>query len=270
MHRDRITLVALSLTLGLGVAVGCTDSEPININNHMTGTAGNTNPGTAGNTSGTAGSTAGSAGATGTAGNTSGTAGSMSGTAGGTGGAMGTAGAGGTGGATGTAGAGGAGTAGAGGHGGAGGAGGAGGGGGGTAGAGGGGGTAVVLSFATDIMPIITASCHNCHQTGADGGLSMKADTMMTAYKALVGTGAGAPVTTSKNCKFPDAVTMRVMPGDPAHSLMYLKITTPDAMLLTAMCGDSMPKDKPTMPLGTANAASAMKIHDWIIQGAKP
>jgi len=266
MHRDRITLVALSLTLGLGVAVGCTDSEPININNHMTGTAGNTNPGTAGNTSGTAGSTAGSAGATGTAGNTSGTAGSMSGT-GGTGGAMGTAGAGGTGGATGTAGAGGAGTAGAGGHGGAGGAG---GGGGGTAGAGGGGGTAVVLSFATDIMPIITASCHNCHQTGADGGLSMKADTMMTAYKALVGTGAGAPVTTSKNCKFPDAVTMRVMPGDPAHSLMYLKITTPDAMLLTAMCGDSMPKDKPTMPLGTANAASAMKIHDWIIQGAKP
>jgi hypothetical protein len=121
-------------------------------------------------------------------------------------------------------------------------------------------------------MPIITANCHDCHQTGTDGNLNMKADTNdtlgTTAYKSLVGTGTGGAVSANAGCTLLDTKKLRVSPGDPTHSLMYLKITTADATLKAANCGDSMPKGK-TM-LGSMDAADTMKIQTWIMQGANP
>jgi hypothetical protein len=263
MHRDRTTLVALSFALALGVAVSCTDSEPINPGS-QTGAGGSNTTGTGGNSSGSGGQ-----------GNTTGTAGSSNtqGTAGagntGGGGSMGTAGAGNTGGSlTGNGGSGGSasGNGGAGGAGGSGGAGGA-GGSGGAGGAGGAGGSSSgMLSFATDILPIINMNCHNCHQTGTDGQLSM---TATAAYMSLMGTGTGGAVKGNTNCKIGgNAITLRVKPMDPANSLLYLKITTPKATLMSSNCGTSMPNN--ATQLGTANAADATLIHDWIMQGAKP
>lgn len=262
MHRDRNSLLLVSLAIALGAVVSCTTSEPVNTG----GTAGSTGGGTAGstgtgNTTGTGGTTAGTAGSTGTAGSAAGTAGST-----GTGGSV-TAGTAGSTGAGGSTNAGTAGSTGAGGS------------TGGTAGSGADAGVdagGATLSFAKDIFPIITANCHQCHQTGTDGNLNLKADAnngTTTAYTSLVGTGTGGAIKMNTNCKLPagNAITLRVKPNDPANSLMYLKITTTDAMLKAANCGDSMPKNAAgMMPLGTTDATDTQKIHDWIMQGALP
>ncbi|HSZ81787.1 MAG TPA: hypothetical protein VLA14_05875 [Polyangia bacterium] len=253
MHRERITLLLLSATLSMGFAVvGCTSSEPI-----YTGGAGSS--GSSAGSSGSAGAS-GSAGTSGSAGATNSTAGTGGGTAGSAAGTSGSAGAtsstagtgGGTAGASGSAGtsgtAGTSGSAGAGGTGGAGGAGGA------------------QLSFATDIMPIINTNCHDCHQTGMDGMLDL---TAANAFKSLVGLGSGGAVLQNKTCKVGGTTIMyRVAPGDPAHSLMYLKITTPQATLTTDNCGNTMPKGK--TQLGTMTPADATTIQTWIMQGANP
>ena len=120
-----------------------------------------------------------------------------------------------------------------------------------------------MLSFAKDIMPIITANCHDCHQTGTDGNLNLKADANdtlgTTAYTSLVGLGSGGAVQHNTMCKIGGtAITNRVLPGDPAHSLMYLKITTPQATLTTGNCGNTMPNGK--TQLGTMTPADAPEI----------
>jgi hypothetical protein len=259
MHRDRITLIVLSLTFAVGAAVSCTSSEPVT----MTGTAGKTG-GTAGagNTSGAAGSTSGAAGA----GNTSGgTAGSNSGTAGAgnTGGSTsaGTAGnttAGTAGSTAGSAGAGGstAGSAGAGGS---------------TADAGAAGTSGAMLSFATDIYtPIIAMKCMPCHTkaSGQDGG-PLDMSSAMAAYTSLVGTATpptGALAKTDMNCKLLDSKKLRVEPGDPMHSYIYIKITNSDATLMGMNCGPAMPETSSHL---TLTADQKQKVSDWITQGAK-
>jgi len=235
MHRDRIILLLAPVALALAATVGCTTSEPVDVRTGAAGTSG-----------GAAGQSGGAAGSQGAAGNTTGAAGA------------GAAGAGAAGNTTGVAGAGaaGAGAAGA-----------------GAAGAGAAGSTADAgvdagpsLSFATDILPIINTSCHNCHQTGKDGNLDL---TAANAYKSLVGTGTGGAVLANTGCTLLDSKKLRVSPGDPTHSLMYLKVSTADATLKTATCGDSMPKNL-TMPLNSTDAADVTKIMNWIMQGAHP
>jgi hypothetical protein len=265
MDRDRTSRLVVSLTLVLAGAISCVSSEPIDTSNPTGsgGTPGGGTAGTPGGTGGTPGGTAGTPGGTGgTPGGTGGTPGGTGGTPGGTGGTpggtAGTPGTGGTpGGTAGTPGTGGtpggtAGTPGTAGMGGSGGA---------------AGGASGALSFKTDILPIINMSCHNCHQTGTDGGLNLKDDANMTAYKSLLGTGTGQATNGNKTCMFPTgtAITTRVVPNDPAHSMMYIKVSNPTAMLTPGKCGNGMPNGQPMI-----SQANITKIHDWIMQGAKP
>ena len=93
--------------------------------------------------------------------------------------------------------------------------------------------------------------------------------TATAAYMSLVGTGTGGAVKGNTNCKIGgNAITLRVKPGDPANSLLYLKVTTAAAMLTAGNCGATMPKG--AAQLGTMSAANATKIHDWIMGGAQP
>jgi hypothetical protein len=257
MHRDRISLVLFSLTLSIAAAVSCTTSETINMTG-QTGHAGTTGSGTAG-TTGTAGSTTGNAGTgAGTAG-TTGAGGSITGTSGTTGTAGMTAG---TAGASGSGGGGAGGTSG-----GTGGNGGAGGGMGGAGGAGNpDGGSGAILSFATDIYPFIKTQCTPCHITNIDGMLSMKDAT--TAYTNLVGTTMGVAAKTNLTCTMLSAAKKRVVPGDPAHSYIYIKTSMTNAALMPAGCQPAMPE----MPQSTLTLTTdqVTKIHDWIMGGAKP
>jgi len=234
MHRDRISLVLFSLTLSIAAAVSCTTSETINMTG-QTGHAGTTGSGTAG-TTGTAGSTTGNAGTgAGTAG-TTGAGGSITGTSGGTSG--GTGGNGGAGGGMG--GAGGAGNP--------------------------DGGSGAILSFATDIYPFIKTQCTPCHITNIDGMLSMKDAT--TAYTNLVGTTMGVAAKTNLTCTMLSAAKKRVVPGDPAHSYIYIKTSMTNAALMPAGCQPAMPE----MPQSTLTLTTdqVTKIHDWIMGGAMP
>jgi hypothetical protein len=263
MHRDRISLVVLSLALAVGAVVSCTGSDPVN-NTHPTGNSTGNSTGNAGSGSGNAGS--GSAGtngnpSSGNAGSGSGNAGSGSGTAGtnATAGTNGNAGSGA--GTAGTQGAGGSAAAGT--NGSAGSSGGTGGGAGGGSGTGGG----ATLSFATDIYPIIMNKCKDCHTkaTGPSGMLAMK--DAATAYASLVGAaGTGVAAKTDMACTMLSAAKLRVVPSDPDHSFIYIKISQTQAALTAAKCGTAMPENNAN---GGVTADEKTKIHDWIMQGAK-
>jgi hypothetical protein len=147
--------------------------------------------------------------------------------------------------------------------------------GGGSAGMGMGGGSAgmsgTAVSFATDIYPIITANCMPCHTKAAnqDGG-PLDMSSSMAAYTSLVGNATpptGAPAKTDTSCTMLDSKKLRVSPGDPTHSYMYIKITNTDAALMAANCGPAMPETASKLVL---TADQKTKIHDWIAGGAKP
>jgi hypothetical protein len=233
MHRDRITLLLLSATLSIGAValVGCTSSEPVN-----TGSAGSNGGGSAGANGG---GSAGANGSAGAAGSTGGAPGATAGANGGSAGANGgSAGANGSAGAMGTAG-----------------------GAGGTSGA--------MLSFANDIYPIVTAKCMPCHtKTPVDGNLDMT--TEMTAYTSLLGTAnpvTGGVAKTDTGCKLLDAKKLRVEPGMPTPSYLYIKISHTDAQLSAQNCGPAMPKTGSNLTLTTAQI---QMFSDWITQGGKP
>jgi hypothetical protein len=275
MSRDRIALIALSLTVALGASVSCVTSESDDPNaGKVSGGAGQ--HGAAGNSGGSAGAgntSGGSAGAGNTsggsagAGNTSGGSAGMNGTAGAGNTSGGSAGMNGAAGSNGSAGNGSAGSM-AGMSGGSAGSmagmsGGSAGAGGGTAGMGGG----TTLSFATDIYtPIIKTQCAPCHTTNTDGNLSMK--DAATAYTNLVGANMmGVAAKNDLNCKLLDTKKLRVEPGDPDNSYLYIKINNTDAQLGgTMMCGPAMPKTGSNL---TLTMDQKTKIHDWIMGGAK-
>jgi hypothetical protein len=257
MHRDRIALLLFPVALALGAAVSCTTSDPVT---PSTGTAG-TSGGAGTSASGTAGTSAtGTAGtsATGTAGtNATGTAGtSASGSAGTS--ATGTAGTSATGtagtNATGTAGTSATGTAGT------------------NAPADGGTDTGGgVISFATDIYPFLKTQCMPCHTkaTNQDGG-PLNMSTAAAAYTSLLGTATpvtGAAAKTDTGCKMLDSKKLRVEPGDPAHSYLYIKISNSDSTLMGMNCGPAMPETASNL---TLTADQKTKVQSWIMGGAKP
>ena len=89
--------------------------------------------------------------------------------------------------------------------------------------------------------------------------------------RSILGTATpvtGAPAKTDTGCKLLDTKKLRVEPGDPAHSYLYIKVSNTDAMLGGAMaCGPAMPKTGSNLTLTTDQK---QKIHDWIMGGAKP
>lgn len=119
-----------------------------------------------------------------------------------------------------------------------------------------GGGPAPGPSFAKINTEIFEPNCtYACHSGGefAAGGLDMKAD----PYRTLVGVRAVADA-----CK--ESPLVRVAPGKPAESLVYLKVAskldgTP------APCGDGMPAGADRAPL---TAEEVDTIRSWIEDGA--
>lgn len=89
-----------------------------------------------------------------------------------------------------------------------------------------------------------------CHVgTAAPGGLDMS--TADSAYANLVGVTAAGPACGASNLT-------RVVPGDSAHSLLYLKVNG------TAPCGVRMPDGLPVL-----SSAAIAQIKTWIDDGAK-
>lgn len=113
-----------------------------------------------------------------------------------------------------------------------------------------------VVSFAVDIQPIFSNRCTLCHNPEVPpvfrGSLDLTQD---QAYANLV------KQPTSQLCmeEVPDSI--RVVPGDPAGSMLWLK-TKPDV----ERCGRPMPEG--TEGLGIIAPDEFGLIEQWIAQGA--
>lgn len=113
------------------------------------------------------------------------------------------------------------------------------------------------LSFATDVYQrVILRRCTACHTDAPSfGGLAFFPGGAPFAYQNLVDIPAGADP--AFQCK--DSGLMRVKPGDPEHSLLYLKLTAPP-------CGSVMPPPA----FGTATEEQVQLVRQWIAEGAAP
>ncbi len=92
------------------------------------------------------------------------------------------------------------------------------------------------------VQQVFQSQCLGCHGSGGLGGLDLATD----PHAALVSVASS---------EYPGVV--RVVPGDPDASLLYLKITGKQGDL-----GGPMP------PGGTVDAASAELVRTWIADGA--
>lgn len=125
--------------------------------------------------------------------------------------------------------------------------------------------TTPAMSFETNVMPVLTASCSSasCHGVadGAQGGLFLGAELQHGAdaakvYKNLVGPMAG------------ELGSMPyVTPGDPAKSFIMHKLDGDQCMLAeqcaNRTCNDTMPRDG-QLPVETRDI-----LRRWIAQGAQ-
>lgn len=113
------------------------------------------------------------------------------------------------------------------------------------------------LSFANDVFPkLIRTKCGNCHNDAPSfGGLAFFPGGPEFAYMNLVGVPAGS----DEKFKCKGSGLMRVAPGDPEHSLMYLKLAMPP-------CGSKMPP----AAFGNATPEQIELVHQWIVEGAAP
>jgi uncharacterized membrane protein len=113
------------------------------------------------------------------------------------------------------------------------------------------------LSFATDVYPkLIRPKCSACHNDAPSfGGLAYFPGDASFAYGNLVNVPAGA----AENNLCKASGLMRVKPGDPEHSLMYLKLTMPP-------CGSKMPP----AAFSQATQEQVDLVRQWIMDGAAP
>jgi hypothetical protein len=112
------------------------------------------------------------------------------------------------------------------------------------------------LSFATDVYDaVIRARCAACHSDAPSfGGLAFFPGAAM-AYASLVAVPAGPAE--ANLCR--DSGLLRVQPGDPERSLLFLKLTQPP-------CGSKMP---PAV-YPQATEAQVSLVRQWIADGAAP
>jgi hypothetical protein len=113
------------------------------------------------------------------------------------------------------------------------------------------------LSFAADVYDaVILTHCSACHNDATSfGGLAFFPGGAAFAYGNLVGVSAGKGETYL--CR--DSGLMRVSPGDPEHSLLYLKLTMPP-------CGREMPP----ADFGEVAPEKLALVRRWIMEGAHP
>jgi len=114
-------------------------------------------------------------------------------------------------------------------------------------------------TFAKDIAPIIAANCEPCHTTQAKAGFNWNYDNLVTngtITSALAG-----------SCKYIDGTHKRVIPRDPDHSLIWVKLALDEHQTTANGCGDHMPQAPSTHVVTTAQLDT---IRAWIVQGALP
>lgn len=109
-------------------------------------------------------------------------------------------------------------------------------------------GEAAEVRFARDVAPLLKQYCATCHLTGDEPG-SMALHPK-GAYQSLVGV------------KSEESALLRVAPGKPDESYLYLKIT--GQHLKAGGVGEAMPFG--TEPLSDADIAL---IRQWILDGAR-
>lgn len=105
-----------------------------------------------------------------------------------------------------------------------------------------------IISFASDVIPILDANgCRGCH--GGNGGLTIGNDPAVSLINV-----EGSPGVSS-GCE--TAATARVTPGNPEASILFLRID--------GRCEQQMPLGG--TPLSETERAT---IRSWILQGANP
>jgi hypothetical protein len=143
------------------------------------------------------------------------------------------------------------------------------------------------LTLTGDVYPNLLHLCVSCHgfndAGAAGGGISaghLDMGDAAVAYEMLVGDGGGViaqgtPAVGGASCAAlgTDAGLKRVMPGDPAHSLLWNKLASNDgdggSLTLSdggpeVFCGVPMP-----LHLGSVGANNIKMVSDWIEAGAK-
>jgi mono/diheme cytochrome c family protein len=125
---------------------------------------------------------------------------------------------------------------------------------------------AAVLSFATDLYPVVQQHCIFCHGPTADGGEGsgeafgkLDMSSVDAGYANLVGVPAEGAACAA------DGGPVRVVPGNAAESLLYLKV---NGFNTPPPCGGAMPKSG-EIPDG-GQAVLVEQVQTWINQGAKP
>jgi hypothetical protein len=117
------------------------------------------------------------------------------------------------------------------------------------------------VSFARDVMPIVSGSCAftSCHGSalGNANGVSLGGNDAAKVHKAIVEV---------RSSKLP---TMSyVKPGSPQESFLMRKVDGSHCVLSTQCtgsdCGQSMPRNDETLPIEWRDT-----IRRWILQGAK-
>lgn len=114
--------------------------------------------------------------------------------------------------------------------------------------------TKTLTSWSQDVYAeIIQVRCLLCHQPGGAEVPPFFMETETDAYNRLVNVDA-----------FCDLIPKpkRVLPGNSAASFLYQKINP------APPCGDRMPRDGGTNPLGYLNQTQINTIRDWIDEGA--
>lgn len=109
-----------------------------------------------------------------------------------------------------------------------------------------------LVSWATNVYPIIQSNCRNCHTPGGEGYTAVPNQDFTSAATAYTTTVNIAPTCAGAT------QSVRVNPGDSADSFLYNKISQP-----VPSCGVRMPKDQAPLP-----AAEIQLFQDWIDQGA--
>jgi hypothetical protein len=116
------------------------------------------------------------------------------------------------------------------------------------------------LSYATHIAPIIANKCSPCHTTQAAAGLNYTYDNLVT--------NSAVTNAATKGCTLLLAPPRRVIPGDPDHSLLYIKLAEDEHQLASGHnCGGPMPNPTSGKILLTVELDT---IHNWIKGGALP
>jgi hypothetical protein len=107
------------------------------------------------------------------------------------------------------------------------------------------------IDFHVDIQPLLDERCAPCHTQGSFGGMNLQAQNVREHLLGASGGGAASG--------YPGF--LRVAPGDPAASLLFLRLNCTNA----GTVDNPIPRMPP--PDGTGTDLQAL-IHDWIALGA--